>query len=222
MDPAASRNRARRLALAAIAVAVLIAGAAFGLGRLSSPTSAHPSTTSAEAGFARDMQTHHQQAVELSMLVRDRTDDTDLRLIAYDIALTQSQQAGQLYGWLTQWGLPQASSEPSMTWMSRPPLGAAPGEHGHDGSAGPGHTPGSPMPGMATPAQVAQLTGARGPEAEVLFLRLMIDHHAGGIEMAEAVLDRSTDPVVTAFARGILSAQAAEIEAMTALLDARG
>lgn len=222
MDPAASRNRAGRLALAAVAVAVLIAGGAFGLGRLSSPGQAHPSTTSAEAGFARDMQVHHQQAVELSMLLRDRTDDADLRLIAYDVALTQSQQAGQLYGWLTQWGLPQASPEPSMTWMSRPPLTAGADEHAHSGSAESAHEPGAPMPGMATPEQVAQLTAAQGPEAERLYLQLMIAHHQGGIEMAESVLARTDDAAVTAFARGILSAQQAEIEAMTALLDARG
>jgi len=37
---------------------------------------------SAEAGFARDMQVHHDQGVELAMIVRDRTDDPDVRLLA--------------------------------------------------------------------------------------------------------------------------------------------
>jgi uncharacterized protein (DUF305 family) len=214
-----ARDASPRRALVAIVVAaVVLAAGTFALGRFTSPAQPTPSTTSAEAGFARDMQTHHQQAVELSMLVRDRTDDPDVRLLAYDIALAQQQQSGQLYGWLTQWGLPQVSPEPSMTWMSRPPLDSASGGHGHAAA----DTPGATMPGMATPEQIAQLTAARGADAERLFLELMIAHHEGGIEMAEALVERSNEPNVTAFARGILSSQSAEIEAMTAMLAARG
>ena len=214
MAPVASPRRA----LVAIVVAAALIGAgAFALGRFSAPTQPTPSTTSAEAGFARDMQTHHQQAVELSMLVRDRTDDPDVRLLAYDIALTQQQQSGQLYGWLTQWGLPQVSPEPSMTWMSRPPLSSSSGAHGHDAA----DTPGAAMPGMATASQITALTAARGADAERLFLELMIAHHEGGIEMAEALVERSDDAVVTAFARGILASQSSEIDAMTAMLAAR-
>lgn len=74
-----------------------------------------PLDTSTEADFARDMQVHHNQGVELAFLDRDRTDDSEVRLLAFDIATTQGQQSGQLYGWLAERGLAQASSEPSMT-----------------------------------------------------------------------------------------------------------
>src|SRR5690348_8354022 len=47
-----------------------------------------PRGDSADAGFARDMAAHHQQAVEMSFLVRDRTKDADVRRLAYDIANT--------------------------------------------------------------------------------------------------------------------------------------
>ena len=40
------------------------------------------------------MQVHHQQGVELAMIVRDGSDDPDVRLLAYDIATTQAQQSG--------------------------------------------------------------------------------------------------------------------------------
>ena len=46
------------------------------------------------------MQVHHLQGVELAMIVRDATDDHEVRLLGYDIATTQAQQAGQMYGWL--------------------------------------------------------------------------------------------------------------------------
>ncbi|MGV9241012.1 DUF305 domain-containing protein, partial [Streptomyces nigra] len=45
-----------------------------------------PGADSADAGFARDMSVHHQQAVEMAYVVRDRTDDEDVRRLAYDIA----------------------------------------------------------------------------------------------------------------------------------------
>ncbi|MET0716677.1 MAG: DUF305 domain-containing protein [Mycetocola sp.] len=51
----------------------------------------------------------------MAFLDRDRTDDSEVRLLAFDIATTQGQQSGQLYGWLAERGLAQASSEPSMT-----------------------------------------------------------------------------------------------------------
>ena len=69
-----------------------------------------PSDFGADAGFSRDMQAHHAQAVEMALLVRERSDDEELRTVAYDILTSQQQQAGQMYGWLVQWGLPQTGT----------------------------------------------------------------------------------------------------------------
>lgn len=218
--PGRAPGRVWPLALAGLVVVAVVGVLAFSAGRLSVGAPQTPGTTSAEAGFARDMQEHHQQGVELAMIVRDRTDDAETRLLAYDIATTQSQQAGQLYGWLTGWGLPQAAAEPSMTWMTRPATvgraGAAAHDHGSDGA----HTR-EPMPGLATPAQIEQLRGASGVEAEREFLTLMIAHHRGAIEMAEAVLARSSNPTVRTFADGVISSQASEIRLMETMLAAR-
>ncbi|MEQ1735603.1 MAG: DUF305 domain-containing protein [Rhodoglobus sp.] len=221
MVPAAFPDPGRRYRLIAAAVVaiVILLGGAFALGRASTTSVAAPSNTSAEAGFARDMQEHHLQAVEMAMIVRDATDDDAVRLLAYDIATSQAQQAGQMFGWLENWGLPQAPAEPSMTWMARPALTGTGSTHGHVDDAA--HTPGTPMPGMATFDQLAELRGAHGVAAERLFLELMIEHHAGGLEMAQALLERSTNPVVTALAEGIVVAQASEIELMRAMLAAR-
>ncbi|CAN5349378.1 DUF305 domain-containing protein [soil metagenome] len=205
-----------RIVAASILALALIAVAAFSIGRLSAPVSANPSNDSNEAGFARDMQVHHEQAVTMSYIVRDETDDTDVRLLAYDIARTQSQQEGQLYGWLAAWHLPQAAAEPSMTWMTRPSLSGATG-HEHASS-----TPlRATMPGYATDAQLAHLTSLTGKAAAVDYLRLMIAHHQGGVLMAKAILARTTDPVVTAFATGVVASQTSDIAAMRALLATR-
>lgn len=254
-----------RLVLAGVVAAVVLVVAAFSAGFLAAPRPAMPSDTSVEAGFARDMQTHHNQAVEMSLIVRDRTSDPDIRSLAYDIATSQSQQSGQMYAWLNLWGLPQASSQPDMTWMLQPTLDGSGSGHDHadsgtsdggDGSAGTGGdgdaltstgsgdigsedgtgdasdpvggaastepmVPGGPMPGMATAADLERLASLDGVEAERLYLELMIAHHQGGVEMAEAVKARSTNPLVTTLADAIIFAQSGEITYMTDLLTAR-
>lgn len=208
--------------LAASVALVAVAVVAFSIGRLSTLGDPTPSNTSAEAGFARDMQVHHQQGVELAMIVRDATDDEATRLLGYDIATTQSQQAGQMYGWLAEWGLPQFGSEPSMTWMSLPADGATHDEHDSgDGGDAATHEPGGPMPGLATPEQISELQALEGVEAERRFLELMIAHHKGAVEMAEAVLARSDYPVVVSLAESIVASQASEIALMEDMLAER-
>lgn len=209
------------LVITALITAVVVGVVGWSVGRLGMLPDPDPSTTSAEAGFARDMQVHHNQGVELAMIVRDRTDDPDVRRLAYDIAITQGQQSGQLHGWLSAWGLPQAGSEPAMTWMARPGAGAT--VHGHGGASAPPQPTGSmpEMPGMATPAQVAALTAASGVEAERLFLTLMIAHHRGALQMAEAVLERTDNTMVRTFATAVVASQQSEIEQMQRMLAQR-
>lgn len=216
----AGTRRAWPLIVVAVVVVVVTGALAFSAGRLSVAAAQTPSGTSAEAGFARDMQVHHQQGVELAMIVRDRTDDEATRTLAYDIATTQAQQAGQLFGWLVQWRLPQAGSEPDMSWMTRPAtVGEQAAGHAH-GAAG-GHRPGDPMPGLATPAQITQLRAASGVEAEQRFLTLMIAHHRGAVEMAQAVLARSENPSVRSFAGAVVTSQESEIALMEGMLAER-
>lgn len=200
-----------------IAMSVLLIAVGFGgwiLGT-ANPRSNYPSDTSAEAGFSRDMQTHHQQAVQLSMIIRDNSTNTAVRSFAYDIAMTQQQQAGQMYAWLELWGLAQTGE--SMTWM----LGLLPGDqtHADHGASPPGEAPSMSSMGMATDAQIKALTAARGQSADRQFLTLMIAHHKGGVEMAEAYLKHGNNPIVTVFAEKIIKTQAAEITALTQLLD---
>jgi uncharacterized protein (DUF305 family) len=206
MDPDAAPER--QPSAPAIVVAGLIAALVAGAGGYwwgsANAAAASPGPTSAEAGFARDMQVHHLQGVDMAMIIRDRSDDADMRRMAYDMATTQGHQAGQLYGWLAAWGLKQLGSQPPMTWM------------GHTG-----HGMGALMPGMATPEQMSALSAATGVEAERVFLRLMIAHHRGALEMSEAVIERSSHPAVLAFARAVLLSQRSETALMTTLLQER-
>lgn len=208
------------IVLAAFVALVVVAAVAFSVGRLSTLGDAPPANASAEAGFARDMQVHHQQGVELAMIIRDRTDDEATRLLGYDIATAQAQQSGQMYGWLAEWGLPQAGPEPSMTWMTRPADDGAAHE-GHGEGDDDAHEPGEPMPGLATSEQITELRSLEGVAAERMFLALMIEHHRGAVEMAEAVLARSDYPVVVSLAESIVRSQESEIRLMQDMLAER-
>jgi uncharacterized protein (DUF305 family) len=213
-----------RLVTAAVLAGVIVLVAGLAGGWMLAARQADPSTSSAEAGFARDMQQHHDQAVAMALIVRDTSVDPQIRSLAYDIATSQAQQSGQMYAWLNDWGLPQASADPPMSWMSQPLLGGSSGSgHGHGApSAEPSATvsPGT-MPGLATEADLASLREAAGTEADVLFLTLMLAHHRGGVEMADAILDRSDHPLVTTLARAIVFAQSGEIDYMEDLLTQR-
>jgi uncharacterized protein (DUF305 family) len=170
-----------------------------------------PRDDSADAGFVRDMATHHAQAVEMSFVIRDKSIDEALRTLAYDVIVTQSTQRGVFLGWLQEWGLPQASPTPRMAWM--------PG-HAHVAQGGGGGV--SLMHGMASDDELRRLRAAQGSDAEILFLQLMIRHHEGGVIMARAVEGLSRRADVLGIARSIDSGQRVEIVAMTEMLAKRG
>jgi uncharacterized protein (DUF305 family) len=200
-----------------VALAILaIAGVAFAVGRFSTFSAAGPLTpgdASAEAGFSRDMQAHHAQAIQMAMEIYRKTEDEELRVLSYDIATGQAGQRGEMYDWLVQWGLSQ-SGGPMMAWMD-----ASGDEHGHGAASGDDLTDAEAHAamGMATDAELAALQNATGTEADCLFLDLMIRHHEGAIPMAEAVIDLGSEPRVLDVAGSIVAGQSAEIEAMRAI-----
>ncbi|WP_371796351.1 DUF305 domain-containing protein [Streptomyces sp. NBC_01718] len=246
MTAAQGTRRTQWAAGSAVALALLFAGVATVATargdttdgkqpRAASTAVRAPATDSADAGFARDMAVHHQQAVEMSFIVRDRTQDEEVRRFAYDIANTQANQRGMLLGWLDLWELPKvaAAGQEPMAWMAA--HGGRSGGGGHDmagmdgmgdmtAGSGSGFTAhdGALMPGMATRTELDRLRKADGKQAEILYLQLMTDHHKGGVAMARGCAELCTVKTERRLAKGMVEAQQSELDAMAQMLAARG
>ncbi len=195
----APRNRFGLGWLAAVLVFGLLVGLAIGL---LGPRLTTPGDDSVEAGFLRDMSTHHAQAVEMSMIAHANSTNPQVITLSADIALTQHGQIGYMQAWLRDWHLSPTSSAPPMAWMKN--------------SAG--SVQNGLMPGMATPEQLAELRKATGNALDVQFLTLMRAHHLGGIHMAQEILTESDDKNVTWLAESQVRGQQSEINLIDSML----
>jgi uncharacterized protein (DUF305 family) len=201
----APRNSLRTALLAILGVAALVVAVSAGYLWGSHGQDDAPSFTAVDAGFARDMATHHDQAITMAGYARDNTDNAVVKAVAYDVESSQSVQLGEMTGWLQQWNVSRNTNSP-MAWMS-----------GHDHLEADGL-----MPGMATPAQMTKLQTLHGKALNIFFLQLMIHHHQGGIEMAQYAAQHASLSYVRTLAGKIYENQSNEIVQMEQLLRSLG
>ncbi len=199
-------NTRRARLIAAALAAVFLLGLGYAAGRLT-PIFTAPGDASPEAGFARDMSTHHGQAVRMAIVEYDRGQDTTARRIAYDIATSQQYQIGVMEGWLREWNLPLTTDRSPMSWM---PAGERMMQ------------PDGRMPGLASSEELRRLEAASGRDADILFCQLMLRHHLGGIHMVDAVLKQTDNAEVRRLAQGMRDAQQGEVEALRVSLRSLG
>jgi len=156
----------------------------------------------ADIAFVSDMIPHHQQALELTALVPDRSTDPELAELADKIAAAQDPEMRAMQAFLVQW-------DP----------GDQDGERQHDGHGM--DTDHSDMPGMIDEATMTRLESLSGAEFETLWLESMIAHHEGAVEMAQTELAEGENVDAKRMAQQIIDAQQAEIAQMQQMLEAR-
>jgi uncharacterized protein (DUF305 family) len=225
LDAAAGLLGSRALQVGALVLAAVLVVLIAGIVGRTTAGSHSPGDSSAAAGFARDMTDHHAQAVDMATIIGQRTQSADIRSLATDIALTQTNQMGQMQGWLNQWDLSLGRTGPPMTWMTTSGMDM---QHA-SGSATAAIDPAlmrpladGRMPGMATAAQINELRTLPVAKADVLFLQLMIAHHKAGIAMAQAGEQLTREPVVDHLAATMITGQQNEVTQMTQMLALRG
>ena len=124
---------------------------------------AQASYTASDVAFMQHMIVHHQQAVEMAVLVKDRTNTEELKTIAGRIESSQADEIAFMKSWLKERGEPV--EDPMMKGHA---------EHMH-------HM----MKGMASPDDLKALAAAKGTEFDRQFLTLMIAHHDGALDMVK-------------------------------------
>ncbi|SDY67608.1 Uncharacterized conserved protein, DUF305 family [Micromonospora pattaloongensis] len=193
---------ARRYGTLAVALAIVVGLLLGYAGGLLTPRLTRPGDASVEAGFARDMSSHHAQAVEMGLIAFRSSSDPAVRQLAVDIATGQQGEIGMMQSWLREWGLGPNRSGPPMAWMSD---GAATMKDGL-------------MPGMATPQELERLRTTQGRDHDVLFLELMIKHHLGGVHMVDAIVEHGAESEVIEAATRMKNTQQGELTNMNNLL----
>jgi len=200
------RRGVRRFGTIALAAAVVVGLLLGYAGGLLTPTLTRPGENSVEAGFARDMTTHHAQAVAMGLMAFQQGQDPEVRQIGGDIATGQQGEIGTMQTWLRLWKLDPTGDQPPMAWMS-------------DGA---GLVKDGLMPGMATPDEMKRLRAAQGREFDLLFLQLMIRHHLGGVHMIQGVLDEGHDKDVLLVAQTMKNTQQKDLTNLQAALKRLG
>ncbi len=163
----------------------------------------------ADVRFATDMIPHHAQAVQMVVLAQGRPLGPEVEAIANEIRDAQVPEIEAMTDWLTAWG--EAVPETS--------LDHANAGHDMDDMGGTGDEAQEDMPGMMSQEDMDELADAADAEFQDLWLGMMIEHHTGAIEMAQAEQEDGEFADAMALAKTIEAGQQAEIATMEDLLD---
>ena len=151
---------------------------------------------SADVEFLQGMIVHHEQAIVMSNMADERTNNKTIIDLAKRIDVSQEDEINFMESWLKQ-------RNEYMNKMQDK-------HHMHMG-----------MVGMATPKQLNDLRNSNSTDFDRLFLQLMITHHDGALEMVEELKKypgNAYDPVLNEFVSDLVNDQGVEIERMNGIL----
>lgn len=137
--------------------------------------------------FIDTMSIHHQGAVDMSMLAESRAQHPELKELAANIIGDQEREIAKMSEWRDTW----FAEKPKAINMEFPGM-----SHG--------------MGGM----DLKKLESLKGNEFDIEFIRQMIPHHEGAVEMAKHLQKQDSHAELKELAGDIISAQELEIKQM--------
>jgi uncharacterized protein (DUF305 family) len=156
----------------------------------------------ADVAFATDMIQHHAQALAMVDETVGRPLDPGVQDLVEAIRTAQGPEIETMVDWLTAWDQPVPATDR---------------DHSHADSGG--HVSTDPdMPGMMSAEQMDELAASADADFTELFLRMMIEHHQGAVEMARTEQQQGVHRGAVRLAGTIVTSQTAEIERMQRLL----
>jgi uncharacterized protein (DUF305 family) len=159
-------------------------------GSAGSSSAASATFNKADVSFATDMAAHHQQAVEMSQMLLDKSDiDPRVVTLAQNIKAAQYPEIKQMKSWLSDWG----QKSDSMSGMD--------------------------MSGtLMSDSDMNDLKSSTGLAASKLFLTQMTVHHKSALVMAKTEVDSGKNADAVKLAKNIISTQTNEITTMSEIL----
>lgn len=140
-----------------------------------------------ELQFLDTMIAHHKGAIDMAMLAESRAERAEIKELANNIISDQEREIAKMSEWRERW----FEGKPVAVNMDFPGM-----SHG--------------MKGM----DVKKLEALRGGEFDLEFIRQMIPHHEGAVEMARAIRSGDSYAELKELAEDIITAQQAEIDQM--------
>ena len=153
-----------------------------------------PATAKPDLDFVQGMIPHHQGAIDMTKVVLQYGKDPEIRKLAEGVVKAQESEIFAMNQWL---------SKTDKASLPVSPDSAKANDHA-----------------MATMMKNMMVTYTGN--ADVDFVKGMIPHHQGAIEMAKVALQYVKDPTLLKLANDIVSAQEGEIGFMTDWLKKNG
>ena len=163
--------------------------------------------TPADVKFMQGMIHHHAQAIDMTELLKSRTNSEDMKKLGLRIQVSQTDEIRMMQRSLQAHG----AEAPDPHAMHMP------------GMIMPGMDHGPMMAGMLTPDEMTRLAGLKGADFDRFFLEGMIRHHGGAITMVQelfAAPGAGQESTIYAFASDVVSDQQMEIDRMSGMLAA--
>jgi uncharacterized protein (DUF305 family) len=164
----------------------------------------------ADVRFATEMIPHHAQALAMIAMTRNRDVSSEFEDLVQGMADTQRAEIALMAGWLRDWG-----EEVPDSWGMG---GGRGGEMRPDPEGGSGPMMDrDDMRDMMGPQRSPSWRGG-GPRFEDMWLRMMIGHHEGAIEISAAERAEGGYGPARDLADQIILSQGGEIEVMEDML----